>query len=31
MDLVIALDDPLAPDVRELLKKHLAFAHEMSP
>jgi putative acetyltransferase len=29
--LVIALDDPRAPDVRALLERHLAFAHEMSP
>jgi putative acetyltransferase len=31
MELVIAPDDPRAPDVRELLEKHLAFMHEMSP
>jgi len=27
----IALDDPCAPDVRALLERHLAFAHEHSP
>jgi putative acetyltransferase len=26
----IAIDDPLAPDVRALLERHLAFAHETS-
>ena len=30
-DLVIAVDDPAAPDVRELLARHLQFAHEQSP
>jgi putative acetyltransferase len=29
--LVIALDDPRAEDVRALLERHLAFAHEHSP
>lgn len=31
MDVVIAVDDPRAPDVRALLEKHLAFAHEVTP
>jgi putative acetyltransferase len=30
-DLVIAEDDPSAPDVQELLAQHLQFAHEQSP
>ena len=30
-NLVIARDDPAAPDVQELLRRHLAFAHEHSP
>ena len=30
-DLVIAEDDPAAPDVRELLARHLEFAHLNSP
>jgi putative acetyltransferase len=29
--LVIAVDDPRATDVRALLERHLAFAHEHSP
>src|SRR5205807_9593920 len=29
--LVIAEDDPAAPDVRELLARHLEFAHRHSP
>jgi putative acetyltransferase len=31
VDLVIADDDPRAPDVRALLEQHLAFAHEVTP
>ena len=31
MELVIAVDDPRAPDVRSLLEAHLSFASEMSP
>ena len=31
LDLVISEDDPEAPDVRELLTRHLNFAHENSP
>jgi putative acetyltransferase len=31
VDLVIDVDDPNAPDVRALLDRHLAFAHEQSP
>ena len=31
MDLEIAVDDPLAADVRSLLETHLAFARETSP
>jgi putative acetyltransferase len=30
-DLVIAIDDPRAPDVRALLDRHLAFAHATTP
>jgi putative acetyltransferase len=30
-DLVIAPDDPAAPDVRSLLEAHLAFAHAVTP
>lgn len=30
-DLVIAVDDPRADDVRSLLAAHLAFAHEVTP
>ena len=30
-DLTIAPDDPVAPDVRALLSRHLQFAHEHSP
>jgi putative acetyltransferase len=28
---VIAIDDPRAPDVRVLVERHLAFAHETTP
>ena len=31
MDLVIAVDDPGAADVRRLLERHLAFAREVTP
>jgi putative acetyltransferase len=31
VELVIAKDDPLRPDVTALLKRHLAFAHEVTP
>ena len=31
MELVIAQDDPLRPDVTALLERHLAFAHEVTP
>ncbi len=31
MDLAIAADDPTAEDVRALLARHLAFAHEVTP
>jgi putative acetyltransferase len=31
MDLVIAVDDPQAGDVRALLDRHLAFAREVTP
>ena len=31
MDLVIAVDDPGADDVRALLERHLAFAREVTP
>ncbi|HEY4398699.1 MAG TPA: GNAT family N-acetyltransferase [Acidimicrobiia bacterium] len=31
MDLVIAIDDPRADDVRTLLDRHLAFAREVTP
>src|SRR6476620_1750520 len=31
VDLVIALDDPRADDVRALLEAHLAFAYEVTP
>ena len=31
MDLVIAVDDPRADDVRALLECHLAFAREVTP
>jgi putative acetyltransferase len=31
VELTIAVDDPLAPDVGELLDAHLGFAHEESP
>lgn len=27
----IAVDDPLAADVRALLDRHLAFSHEITP
>ena len=30
-DLVIAVDDPRAPDVTALLRRHLDFAHETTP
>ena len=30
-DLVIAVEDPATEDVRGLLERHLAFAHEQSP
>jgi len=30
-DLVIGAEDPRSPDVRSLLEKHLAFAHEVTP
>lgn len=31
VELLIAVDDPLAPDVAELLDAHLGFAHDESP
>lgn len=30
-EILIAADDPRAPDVQALLEKHLAFAHEVTP
>lgn len=31
MDLVIGIEDPLAPDVRDLLETHFSFAVEVTP
>lgn len=31
MELAIAVDDPRAADVRALLERHLAFAHDVTP
>jgi putative acetyltransferase len=31
VNLIIAIDDPRAADVRALLERHLAFAHEVTP
>ncbi len=31
MEVVVAIDDPRAADVRTLLKRHLAFANEVTP
>ena len=31
MEIVVAVDDPRSGDVRALLERHLAFAHEVTP